>query len=144
MKVLDFGIANRRRRREPAHRRDGLADVDGPEQSERNNVTPAADVWSLGLIAYNLLTDKLFWRASEDPNGTVHQVMKEVLFDPIPLASQRRGAGRAEAPAVVRRLVLALRRAAGRAPATRTNAAFAALGPRSAVVISLLPPTMGR
>ena len=145
VKVLDFGIAKIAADAASQHTAAmGSPTWMAPEQSEKGNVTPAADVWSLGLIAYNLLTDRLFWRASEDPNGTVHQVMKEVLFDPIPLASQRAAEqGAPKLPpwfdawfshCVVRQAALRYQNA---------NAAFAAL--ETAIGgghISLLPPTM--
>ena len=90
VKVLDFGIAKIVADASATHTMAmGSPTWMAPEQSEKGPITPAADVWALGLIAYHLLTDKLFWRAAQDPDGTVAQVMKEVLLDPIPLASQR-------------------------------------------------------
>jgi serine/threonine protein kinase len=90
VKVLDFGIAKIQAEASTKHTAAmGSPIWMAPEQAERNAVTPAADVWSLGLVAYNLLTDKFFWHAAQREDGTIHQVMREVLFDPIPTASKR-------------------------------------------------------
>jgi serine/threonine protein kinase len=145
VKVLDFGIAKIAADAGTQHTiAVGSPTWMAPEQTEKGTVTPAADVWSLALVAYYLLTDKFFWKASQDPNGTVHQVMKEVLFDPIPLASQRAAEqGAPKLPpwfdawfshCVVRQASLRYRDA---------NAAFAAF--ESAIGgghISLLPPAV--
>jgi hypothetical protein len=60
-----------------------------PEQTERNAVTPAADVWAIGLIAFFLLTGKPFWLSANAADSSVQQVMREVIFEPIPRASER-------------------------------------------------------
>jgi hypothetical protein len=46
-------------------------------------------VWSLGLIAFFLLTAKPFWRTANDPEGGMQPLMREVLFDRIPTATER-------------------------------------------------------
>ena len=92
VKVLDFGIAKL------------VADVEAlspstaamgsplwmaPEQTERGPVTPSADVWALGLIAYYALTGKVFWRAANTDTRSVAHLMREMLFERIPAASER-------------------------------------------------------
>jgi serine/threonine protein kinase len=93
VKVLDFGIAK-------------LRDEGGtqttaalgspmwmaPEQTAPGPVTPAADVWALGLIAYELVTGHLFWRAAELEGGTPMQLLREIVLEPIPTATERGGA----------------------------------------------------
>jgi hypothetical protein len=61
-----------------------------PEQSSRASVVgPQTDVWALGLIAFYLLTGRYFWRAADDKGGSLAELMREVVLDPIPPASKR-------------------------------------------------------
>ena len=146
VKVLDFGIAKIAADAGSMHTTMAMGSPTwmAPEQAEKGTITPAADVWSLGLLAYHLLTDKFFWLASQDPAGTVHQVMKEVLFDPIPLASVR--AAQQGAPKLPPWFDAWFSRCVVRQAALRykdANAAFAAF--ETAIGgghISLLPPSM--
>ncbi len=91
VKVLDFGIA-----RLSAEVRSGSTTVVGspawmaPEQADSDSpITPATDVWALGLITYWLITGSNFWRAADPERLSIRAIMREVLLDPIPLASQR-------------------------------------------------------
>ena len=54
-------------------------------------MTPAADVWALGLLAYFLLTGRPFWRAAGLAGSTTTQLLREIVLDPIPPASERGG-----------------------------------------------------
>jgi len=91
VKVLDFGIA--KLAAEAGTR--GTTGAMGsplwmaPEQTERGQITAAADVWALGLIAYFALTGEVFWRAARDPQTTVAQVLREIVLEPIPAATIR-------------------------------------------------------
>ncbi len=91
VKMLDFGIA-----RVAADARTASTAAMGtpmwmaPEQTElRSHVTPASDVWALGLIAFWLLTAKPYWHAGAHPGASVAQLMREILFEPMVAASAR-------------------------------------------------------
>ena len=61
-----------------------------PEQTvPRSNIRPSADIWSLGLIAFHVLTGKLFWKSANKSGAGAGELMRQVLIDPIPLASER-------------------------------------------------------
>lgn len=90
VKVLDFGIAKIAAEAAPRETAAlGSPIWMAPEQTERGAVTPAADVWALGLVTFYLLTGKNFWLSASADDGTVQQVMREVLFGAIPPASER-------------------------------------------------------
>ena len=64
IKVLDFGIA--RIAAEAATQHTGAMGSPAwmaPEQTERAAITPAADVWAIGLVAFHLLTRRSSGRA---------------------------------------------------------------------------------
>jgi serine/threonine-protein kinase len=91
LKVLDFGIAKL-----VAEAQTASTDTIGspswmaPEQAQRGvAITPATDVWALGLIAFWLLTGKVFWLSSLDPNASQMMLLKEVVLDPLGSASER-------------------------------------------------------
>ena len=90
VKVLDFGIAKivaEASTKQTAAM--GSPIWMAPEQADQSSVTPATDVWALGLIAFFLLTGRPFWRSANDDNSTIPMVLKEVLFEPIAPASVR-------------------------------------------------------
>jgi len=90
VKVLDFGIAKivaEATTKQTAAM--GSPIWMAPEQADQSPVTPAADVWALGLIAFYLLTGRSFWKTGNDDAATVPQVLKEVLFEPIVPAAMR-------------------------------------------------------
>jgi serine/threonine protein kinase len=90
VKVLDFGIAKIAAL--AATQSTGAMGSPvwmAPEQTERGVVQPTADVWAIGLIAFFLLTGKPFWLSAVASDSTVQQIMREVLFESIPPASER-------------------------------------------------------
>ncbi|MCA9598997.1 MAG: protein kinase [Myxococcales bacterium] len=100
VKVLDFGIAKL-----VAEANDASTATIGtplwmaPEQSDpRAMITPAADVWALGLLAFRLLTGCHYFRAANDPQGSLQAVMREALVEPLIAASARAGEYGASVP----------------------------------------------
>ncbi len=89
VKVLDFGIAKLAAEAGSSTAAMGSPLWMPPEQTERTSITPAADVWALGLIAYYMLTGKLFWRVAQLPEPGMQQLLREICLDPIPPASVR-------------------------------------------------------
>ncbi|WP_165374338.1 MULTISPECIES: serine/threonine-protein kinase [Sorangium] len=134
VKVLDFGIAK------IAAEASTMATASlgtplwmAPEQTDaRGQITPATDVWALGLIAFAALTGRMYWRAANDPMGTAMPVLlREILFEPIDPASTRATAlGRAGC--VVHPFDAWFARCVAREPSQRfqtAQEAFDALGP---------------
>lgn len=91
VKVLDFGIA----RILEEHRSSGSTHPIGsplwmaPEQADLNPVSPATDVWALGLITFYILTGKVFWRSAHAPELRLTSLFTEILVTPIESASAR-------------------------------------------------------
>jgi serine/threonine protein kinase len=59
-----------------------------PEQVRGQTATSASDVWALGLLAFYMLTGRVFWRASLRGDDD-HDVMREIADEPVPIASIR-------------------------------------------------------
>ncbi|HSO36942.1 MAG TPA: serine/threonine-protein kinase [Labilithrix sp.] len=91
VKVLDFGIAKIEAEAGTRATKGAVGSPlwMAPEQTAPGPVTPAADVWALGLLAYELFTGKSFWRAANHDGGTTAQLLREIVLDPIPPASAR-------------------------------------------------------
>jgi formylglycine-generating enzyme required for sulfatase activity len=89
-KILDFGIA---KLVEDGMKKTGTQPLGSPlfmapEQTDRKGkISPATDVWALGLITFYLLTGKSFWLGAD--GDSLPQLLREVVVDPIPPATER-------------------------------------------------------
>jgi len=89
-KILDFGVAKLINGDSGAA---GTLPVGSPgymapEQTDAfGKITPAADVWSLGLVAFYLMTGRSYWRGGL--GASVPALLREVCFDPIDAPSVR-------------------------------------------------------
>lgn len=91
VKILDFGIA-----KVLAEAKTRITAAVGtplwmsPEQSTAGApITPASDVWALGLIAFRLLTGKIYWKTAHVAGASTIMLMRELLMDELPRASVR-------------------------------------------------------
>ncbi|MGZ3477487.1 MAG: FKBP-type peptidyl-prolyl cis-trans isomerase [Polyangiales bacterium] len=86
IKVLDFGIAKMLQGAvtQNATQAGGTPLYMSPEQTRVGEITAAADVWALGLIAYALLVGCPFWAAE-----SIHQLYGEILSGRYPPARTR-------------------------------------------------------
>ncbi|MCC7538746.1 MAG: serine/threonine protein kinase [Deltaproteobacteria bacterium] len=89
VKILDFGIAKLIESATSA----GNSQVIGsppwmaPEQLDAGApITPATDVWSLGLIAFFLLTSRVYWRGA---TASIPTLVAEIVLAPLAPASER-------------------------------------------------------
>jgi len=91
VKVLDFGIAKVvAEARSSATATIGTPLWMAPEQTIAQSViTPAADIWPLGLIAFFLLTGRVFWKAAHMDSSSPMSILREVAFDPLPTVAER-------------------------------------------------------
>ncbi len=89
-KLLDFGIA---KLVEDGRQKTGTQPLGSPlfmapEQTDRKGrICPATDVWALGLIAFQLLAGKSYWREAEE--GSLASLLREICVDPLAPASER-------------------------------------------------------
>ena len=89
MKILDFGIAKMSAEGAGLTASDAFLGTPGymaPEQTDSKGppVTPRADLYSLGLIAFKLLTGRVYW-----VTGSLAQLLAQILAEPMPPASER-------------------------------------------------------
>jgi serine/threonine protein kinase len=68
------------------------------EQASVGPVTPQTDIWTLGLIAFYLLTGRCYWLAGNNPESPFTRLFTEVLSAPLERASTR--ARRLSAPVI--------------------------------------------
>jgi serine/threonine protein kinase len=92
VKVLDFGIALAL----PSGGAGVVTSAVGspfwmaPEQAKPGaTLTPATDVWALGLIAFQFLTGGSYWRTAKERDASIGAVLTEILVSPLEPASQR-------------------------------------------------------
>jgi serine/threonine-protein kinase len=92
VKVLDFGVAKVAAESSALTTSGSILGTPrymAPEQTDSRGeaVTLRADLYALGLIAFKLLTGRMYWR-----DGSLAQLLAQILADPMPPASER-GAG---------------------------------------------------
>ncbi len=91
VKILDFGIAKiAAEAKTHATAAIGSPLWMAPEQTIPGGaITPATDVWALGLIAFQLLSGRQYWLSTASPSASPIQVIREVAFEPLVAASRR-------------------------------------------------------
>jgi serine/threonine protein kinase len=93
VKILDFGIA---KWAQDARQKSKNSEVLGspfwmaPEQLQAGaDISPATDVWALGLIVFWALTGRFYWMTGNTDDATIEQVIREMTVEPMPPASAR-------------------------------------------------------
>jgi eukaryotic-like serine/threonine-protein kinase len=91
VKILDFGIAKVvAEAKTMATAALGTPLWMAPEQTDpRAPISPATDVWPLGLIAFTMLTGRVYWKTAGDPLAGMTALMREILLEPLVPAAQR-------------------------------------------------------
>jgi serine/threonine-protein kinase len=89
VKILDFGIAKMTAEGAGLTSSDTFLGTPGymaPEQMDSKGppITPRADLYALGLIAFKLLNGRPYWLP-----GTLGQLLAQILAEPMPPASER-------------------------------------------------------
>jgi serine/threonine protein kinase len=90
VKVLDFGLAKLLGLSKENSTAMGLGTPlwTAPEQNKERGLTPAADVWALGLVVFFVWTGKLYWRHAAEGSSPVELLM-EISRAKIEPASER-------------------------------------------------------
>ncbi len=86
-KILDFGIAKlvEEGAKTNATQAAGTPLYMAPEQTERaGHVSPATDIWAVGLVAYRMLVGESYWSGD-----SLQQLYRQILMDPITSAVER-------------------------------------------------------
>jgi eukaryotic-like serine/threonine-protein kinase len=89
IKILDFGAA--KVLSDDGHVSGilrGTPEYMAYEQAAGGEITPATDIWALGLVAFFLLTGRPYWRGAQTESGRQH-IFGEVLTLPLVAASER-------------------------------------------------------
>ncbi len=89
VKILDFGIAKFVAEGSTLTQSGGILGTPAymaPEQTDSHGpaVTQRADLYAIGLIAFKLLTGRMYWRT-----GSLAQLLAQILAEPMPAASER-------------------------------------------------------
>ncbi|MBI2391994.1 MAG: SUMF1/EgtB/PvdO family nonheme iron enzyme [Deltaproteobacteria bacterium] len=90
VKILDFGIAKLVAESGNTTQAIGSPLWMAPEQTNAAApISPATDVWALGLIAFACLTGHSYWRGAHAETPNPMTLVMEVCFDPLSAASER-------------------------------------------------------
>jgi serine/threonine protein kinase len=91
IKVLDFGIAKVvAQAKTTATALVGSPAWMAPEQTDPAvPITPATDVWAVGLLTFWMLTGRSYWTRAHDPGSSMLALMREILFGDAVPASER-------------------------------------------------------
>jgi serine/threonine protein kinase len=93
VKILDFGIAKWVQEAQTANKNSQIIGSPlwmAPEQlTPGAEITPATDVWALGLIAFHLFCGKSYWRAANTEASSVGALLLELAVSPMSAASER-------------------------------------------------------
>jgi len=89
VKILDFGIAKILSEGSTLTQSGGILGTPAymaPEQTDSHGppVTHRSDLYALGLIAFKLLTGRMYWRT-----GSLAQLLAQILAEPMPPPSER-------------------------------------------------------
>jgi serine/threonine protein kinase len=92
VKVLDFGIAKRLDPNDRAQNKTAAIGTPlwmSPEQNENVEITPAADVWAVGLLAFRMFTGRFYWLSANERELNLGWLYSELVSEPLAPASQR-------------------------------------------------------
>jgi len=60
-----------------------------PEQNEVSEITPAADVWAVGLLCFRMFTGRFYWLSANEPELNLGWLYHELITEPLVSASTR-------------------------------------------------------
>ena len=85
-KILDFGIAKLLEgANASATQAAGTPLYMAPEQTDRaGHVSPATDIWALGLVAYRMVVGASYWQGE-----SLQQLYRQILMDPLTSPAER-------------------------------------------------------
>jgi serine/threonine protein kinase len=92
VKILDFGIAKRVDPYQPGSAKTSAIGTPlwmAPEQNETAELTPATDVWAMGLLTFRMFTGRYYWLSANEPELNMGWLYSELVNDPIAPASER-------------------------------------------------------
>lgn len=92
VKVLDFGIAKWLQEHQPSRTTSVMGSPlwMAPEQFDTSLlVSPATDIWALGLVTFTMLTGVSYWKAAQGASITLAALLAEISIGTFAPASQR-------------------------------------------------------